>query len=69
MDFEITIASETTTFEQHQDLLTFIAIKTSHWNNFDSQEPLFIRIRKIESATPTIGVQVSEKLDLKERLS
>lgn len=69
MDFEITIGTETTTFEQHQSMLAFLAEKTSHWNNFDNADPLFIRIRKVPSKTSTVGVVVSETLDLTDRLA
>lgn len=74
MDFDIqatstsktsdTLSTHSTT-EQFEEAMTAIRESLSQWNNFLSDEPLYIVIKKVPNNTGTLGVQASEKVDIK----
>lgn len=65
MDFSIQIGNKTKTFDQYHQLLSFLDQQLAQWNNFSSEEPLYIAIKKVENDTETLSVQTSEKVDIK----
>ena len=65
MDFQVQVDQDTETFDQYHQALAFIDQKLAEWNNFHPEEPLYIVVKKIENDTETLGIQTSEKVDIK----
>lgn len=74
MDFDVTANSTSKTgdglfthctTEQFEEAMVTIREALSQWNNFLSDEPLYIAIKKVPNNTETLGIQTSEKVDIK----
>ncbi len=65
MDFAVQINNETRIFEQYYDALAYISERLASWNNFTPELEFYVKVTKIPSPTPTLGVSVNEDIDVK----
>jgi hypothetical protein len=72
MDFHVTVHKdngvEESVFEQYQDMLKHLDNTLAYWNNFESHSSLGVSVKKIPSATDTIGVNAADEFKLSDHI-